>query len=273
MEKGNVTLTQKQSAYLAPEVLMSLQNVDLQQRTVVLSSDLANNVRNYSDYLDTEEVCALTKFTRDTICKWCRNGKVLAKKIRGRWKINKKSLQEHLLKISKIHFLGSDNIAPNVQIKKRVEKQFAFISYSHKDSDFLKEFRIHISHRLESKVNVWCDKNIVPGSKWKKEIEEAIQCAKVVILLISAHFFKSRFINQEELPAILQAAEEEGTIILAVYLKFCDYEEYPEIIQYQAINSPDNPIATMNPNDRDKIWVGLIKEIKSQLGIKAPNNS
>jgi hypothetical protein len=41
------------------------------------------------------------------------------------------------------------------------------------------------------------DKMIIPGDKWRKEIQSAIESAKIAILLISADFLASDFITRK----------------------------------------------------------------------------
>lgn len=139
-----------------------------------------------------------------------------------------------------------------------------FISYSHKDKEWLDNFRRHF-RPFEDKIEFWDDNKIVPGQKWKQEIISAINHTKVAVLLISADFFDSDFIVTHELPPLLKAAQEDGATILSVILKPCLLEEYPEINQYQAINSPSNTILQMDEATREITWVELVKTIKKLI--------
>lgn len=142
------------------------------------------------------------------------------------------------------------------------ERTKVFISYSHDDHYWLTQLRRHFKP-FESKIDFWDDSKIKPGGRWKSEIEDAIDDAKVAILLISADFFNSQFITENELPPLLESAENGGATILSVILKPCMFEEYPGISQYQAINSPNRTLLQMNEADRELTWVELVKQIKS----------
>ena len=269
MDKGNVMLTPK-AKFLEPTILLSLQNVELKERKIILSPDGSLKQKDLPDFIDTEDVISYTGYKKDTICKWCREGKVKAKKKQGRWMVNLKSLQNYLISKSRVHLVSGLVINSPLGMQEVSVKSLVFISYSHMDAEYLKEFRTHVSKRLEKRINIWSDHNILPGTKWKDAIDKAINQSKVAILFISANFFKSPFINDEELLPILKMAEEEGTKVFCVYLRHCDYEEYPEITQYQGINNPNEPISAMDFNGRDVTWVKLIKEVKKELNIKAP---
>lgn len=142
-----------------------------------------------------------------------------------------------------------------------------FISYSHKDTEWLDKFRRHF-RPFESKIEFWDDSKIQPGQKWRDEIKVAINNTKIAVLLISADFFNSDFITQQELPPLLKAAQEDGATILSVILKPCTYDEYPEISQYQAMNSPSNTVLQMNEATQELTWVELVKTIKKLINTK-----
>ena len=54
-----------------------------------------------------------------------------------------------------------------------------------------------------------------------KKREEALDRARIAILLISADFLASDFIIDNELPQLLNAAKEKETVILLIKVKAC----------------------------------------------------
>ena len=134
-----------------------------------------------------------------------------------------------------------------------------FVSYSHLDKDYLIEIQKHFKPFLKQ-VNFWDDTKIEPGQKWKDEIKNQIQKTKVAILLVSSNFLGSDFITTDELPPLLKAAEEEGAAILIVILKPCLFEKFDELNQYQAMNPPHFPVSKMTENERDELYVNLVRQ-------------
>src|SRR4051794_6020223 len=77
------------------------------------------------------------------------------------------------------------------------------------------------------KVDLWSDDRIKVGARWKEEIQKALASARIAVLFVSPDFLASRFIQQNELPPLLQAAENEGVTIFWICLRPCLFEMTP----------------------------------------------
>jgi hypothetical protein len=140
----------------------------------------------------------------------------------------------------------------------------AFVSYSHRDIEFVEQFKRHLKS-LTNKVTFWDDSRITAGQTWRTEIKKALDGAQYAILFISADFFNSDFIQEVELPILLQKAEEDGTVILSVILKPCMFSEYPKINKYQTVNNPKKSLLQMSEAEQEEVWVKLLGIIKGSL--------
>ncbi len=145
----------------------------------------------------------------------------------------------------------------------------AFISYSRKDKKYLDELHIHLAQYVRmGVVDFWDDTKILPGSKWQEEIKKALQSARVAVLLISADFLASDFIASNELPPLIAAAEQEGTVILPVILRPCVFKD-TELAQFQTVNAPSSPLSKMTRGKREEVWTKVAEVVKNAL--KLPN--
>lgn len=62
------------------------------------------------------------------------------------------------------------------------------------------------------------------------------------------------------MPPLLKSAEEDGTVILIVILRPCMFEHIEKINEYQALNPPSNPVSNMPQNEREELYVNLVKQ-------------
>lgn len=156
-------------------------------------------------------------------------------------------------------------VAHQKNISNYEKRELVFVSYSKYDKEpYLTEIRKHFKPFLKN-IEFWDDSKILPGQKWREEVKLAISNTKVAILLISADFLASDFISSEELPPILKLAEEQGAVILNVILRPCLFEEFDELNQFQAMNSPSNPVIKMNQTEREELYSNLVRQTKKIL--------
>ncbi len=155
-----------------------------------------------------------------------------------------------------------------------MKRHGVFISYSKKDAKWLEYLRTHLSFlEREYQFTIWEDSKIEVGADWRDEIKNAISSTKVAILMVSANFISSDFINNEELPALLKAAEEEGAYIFPIIISHCMFSDIDAISKFQTINPPSEPLIIMNEGQRDALFVKVTREVKRVLSsnIAEPN--
>lgn len=146
----------------------------------------------------------------------------------------------------------------------------AFISYSHHDSAYLQRLQTHLSYYIRAdQIDVWDDTRIKAGSKWREEIEKALQVANVAVLLISADFLASDFIATNELPPLLTAAEIEGVTILPVIVSYSAFK-HTELAQFQSVNPPSSPLVSQTHADQEALWSKVAERVRDVL--KGPPN-
>ena len=121
-----------------------------------------------------------------------------------------------------------------------MEETNIFISYAHKDDANFKIFKEGIeSHSKSSKKLKWkilCDKEIPTGSLWHNVIQEEIKTCNAAILLVSANFLSSDYIENEEFLHFLERNEKEGFIFLPILLSDCDITQWENLSKRQFFN-------------------------------------
>jgi hypothetical protein len=103
-------------------------------------------------------------------------------------------------------------------------------------------------------IDAWDDTRLVPGTDWKRDVEEALDLARAAILLVSADFLASDFIVDNELQPLLRAAEQRGTVIIPVVVRPCRYTRDSSLSRIQAINDPSEPLAALEEVEQERLY-------------------
>ncbi|MDX6269472.1 MAG: hypothetical protein QOD28_695, partial [Acidobacteriota bacterium] len=109
-----------------------------------------------------------------------------------------------------------------------VEAVEIFCSYAHKDEALRGELEAHLSSlKREGKIKHWHDRLIKPGENWKGKIDEHLERAHIILLLISADFIKSDYCHEIEMQRALQRYRAGEARVIPIILRPCDWETSP----------------------------------------------
>lgn len=159
-----------------------------------------------------------------------------------------------------------------------VARDEVFISYSHKDKDWLERLQTMLKPLIrKGAISVWDDSKMKAGAKWRQEIENALVSSRVAVLLVSSDFLGSDFIAEHELPPLLDAAQKDGLAILWICLRKCLYKE-TAIEKYQAAHDISQPLAGLaSKAKQDEVLEQICQKIKdaanlgfAQLSLESP---
>jgi hypothetical protein len=147
------------------------------------------------------------------------------------------------------------------------DKLNVFVSYSHKDKAWLERVQVHLRPLArDGQLGLWDDTRIRTGQRWRDEIKAAIARADVAILLISADFYASDFIANDELPPLLEAARSErGLIIAGVHINYSRFDRDHVLAEYQTVNTPSRPIKGLPEDQQEKVFDDLARSIEDLL--------
>ena len=152
------------------------------------------------------------------------------------------------------------------------ERFSIFISYSHKDEKWRAEIEKHLQPYLQGgRIEAWSDQNIEPGQNWQVEIQNAIQRARIGLLIVSPDFLASSFIVNQELPYLLRAADESGVQLLWVLTNDCAWVETP-LRSIQAAHDVKKPLTKLRGHNRATVLTSIAAMI-SRIATEAPRRS
>jgi TIR domain len=131
---------------------------------------------------------------------------------------------------------------PELQVTE--EAISVFISYSRQDKDMLDQLITHLAGlRRTGKITTWHDRDIEAGNEWEPELQQQLDTADIILLLISADFMASDYCYGKELQRAIERHDRRDARVIPVILRPCDW------------NIPEIPFSKLNvlPNDAKPI--------------------
>lgn len=134
-----------------------------------------------------------------------------------------------------------------------------FFSYCHKDRDLRSRLDAHLSLlKSQSVISGWYDREILPGAEWEAEIEENLDAADIILLLISADFIGSAYCTYEAEKAIDRHNAGSATVI-PIILRPVDWAGAP-YSKLQALPTDAKPVTKWG--NRDEAFADIAKGIR-----------
>jgi len=145
-----------------------------------------------------------------------------------------------------------------------------FISYSHRDTFYIEEFKKHIAPlEKDGSIEVWYDRSIIPGEDFQQKIDHNLEDSDIVCLFISADYIKSESCTSEKMRT-LELKKQKGVSILSIILSPCGWKDVRDISGLLSLPTDGKPVSDFN--DKNTAWQdvysGLKKIIQSKMMLK-----
>ena len=127
----------------------------------------------------------------------------------------------------------------------------------------MEEFRSHLK-ALErvGLVASWHDRLISAGTEWKGEIDENLNQADVILLLISASFVESEYCFDIELNRALTRHANKEALVVPVLIRPVVWHDLP-FAKLQSLPSDGQPVSTWH--NKDLAWVDVTEGLKAAI--------
>jgi len=146
---------------------------------------------------------------------------------------------------------------------KRLPPFKIFLSYSHHDEDLCDRFLVHLAQlKREGLIEPWHDRKITAGSEWVGAIDDNLNAADVVVLLVSADFLASDYCNDIEIKRAMERSAGGGAQVVPVILRPCDWET-SRFAQLQALPTGGKPVVDWKSEDHG--FLDVAKELRRML--------
>jgi internalin A len=141
-----------------------------------------------------------------------------------------------------------------------------FYSYSHRDEGLRNELETHLTLlQRQGLIESWHDRDIEAGDEWKRKIDDNLERADIILLLVSADFIASDYCYEKEIARALERHENGEARVIPVILRDANWRTAP-FAKLQAL--PKDGLAVTKWADKDSAWRNVsegIEKVASHL--------
>jgi hypothetical protein len=144
-----------------------------------------------------------------------------------------------------------------------VDKIELFYSYAHEDEAMREHLEKHLSiMRRTGELTEWHDRRIDAGGAWKDEIDQHLESANIILLLISSDFLGSDYCWNVEMTRALQRHKAGDAVVIPVILHPVDFDGAP-FAQIQAL--PKDALPVSKWADPDEAFTDVVRGIRAKV--------
>jgi hypothetical protein len=142
-----------------------------------------------------------------------------------------------------------------------------FISYSHRDERYRKALDTSLAQiRREGLISAWSDRKIMPGEDWDREIDEHLNSADLILLLVSPDFLASDYAYSREMLQAIEWHKSRSAIVVPIILRPSDWGNSP-LSMLQALPRDGRPVSTWS--NRDEAWLDVVNSLRRLISGKS----
>ena len=146
-----------------------------------------------------------------------------------------------------------------------------FFSYAHEDEKLRDELAKHLKLlKREGVINDWHDRQIMPGSQWKDQIDGHLESADIILLLVSADFLDSDYCYDIEMKRALERHEQGEATVIPIILRPVDWQGAP-FGRLQCLPKDAKPVTSWT--NQDEAFLDIARGIRLAAEPKQPESN
>ena len=152
---------------------------------------------------------------------------------------------------------GRDRLAAEY----REEPCRLFYSYSHKDEGLRNELDTHLKlMQRQGVIQTWYDRRINPGDDFERRIDENLELADIVLLLVSSDFMASDYCYEKEMDRALERHKNGEARVIPVIVRDVNWSKAPFA---KLLALPKNGRAVELWPNKDSAWRNVAEGIET----------
>ncbi|PSR16564.1 serine/threonine protein kinase [filamentous cyanobacterium CCP3] len=149
---------------------------------------------------------------------------------------------------------------PTTAMERHSQALRLFFSYSHKDDLLREQLETHLKLlQRQGLIQPWHDRRILPGDDWAGEIDDNLNRADIILLLVSADFMASDYCYDIEMKRAMERHESGEARVIPIILRPVDWRGTP----FNKLSwLPQNGEPVVQWENRDAAWLNVETGIK-----------
>ncbi len=148
-----------------------------------------------------------------------------------------------------------------------------FFCYAHEDELLLNKLKAHLRPmQREGLIDLWHDRDISAGTEWEREINEHLNTAQIILLLVSPDFMNSDYCYSIEMKRAMERHEHKEARVIPIILRHIRWQGAP-FGKLQPLPTGGIPIVDPDWHNLDRAFFNVaegISKVVEQLTTKAP---
>jgi len=145
-----------------------------------------------------------------------------------------------------------------------------FFSYAHEDELLRDELAKHLKLLVrQGVIKTWYDRDITAGSEWAGQIDQNMEAAQVILLLVSADFLASDYCYDKELIRSIERHDAGEARVIPVILREVDWQGAP-FAKLQALPKNSEPVTSWA--NRDQAFADIARGIRRTVEDLQPDS-
>lgn len=135
-----------------------------------------------------------------------------------------------------------------------------FISYAHEDETLRNELENHLKIlQRQNFIETWNDRDINAGDDWKQKIDENLERADIILMLISADFIASDYCYEKEMKRALERHVNGEARVIPVIIRPAGWKR-AEFANLKVL--PEDGLPVTKWNNKDEAWLNVEEGIE-----------
>jgi len=141
-----------------------------------------------------------------------------------------------------------------------------FFCYAHEDEPLLNELKKHLQPLQRQKlISTWHDRDISAGTEWEQKINQHLDTAEIILLLVSPDFMASDYCYDIEMKRAIERHERGEAKVIPIILRPVYWQGAP-FGRLQALPKDAKAVMSSDWHNQDEAFFDVADSIRKVIG-------